>query len=176
MTIREEDDRLILRSESGTDVTVKAVLFIGITIVCLFALGVISVFAGRSSGQDVLAPRGNNVGFIWAFSTVVMIVVIPWYLSRLHRPAFTLEFLKKDKSIRQEGSIVTRFERVEYIDVSESTDSDGRYSYTVSLVYGDGQEIVLEQSYNEREELALADRLAGYIGTQVRCSPSSVLT
>ncbi|MGC4046940.1 MAG: hypothetical protein QM758_24355 [Armatimonas sp.] len=176
MTVREDEDRLVLRSEAGSDVTMKAVLFIGITIVCLFALGAISVFSGRSSGQDVLAPKGNNVGFLWAFSTVVMLVVIPWYLSKLHKPSFILELLKKDRSVRREGSIVTRFERVEFVEVSESMDPDGRHTYSVSIIYGDGQELMLEQSYEERDELALADRLAAYIGTQVRCSPSSILT
>ncbi|MGC4043947.1 MAG: hypothetical protein QM758_09130 [Armatimonas sp.] len=172
MTVREEDERLILRSEGGTNVTMKAILFIAITFACLTLMGAISLVSGRSTGQDIVTMKGNNVGFLWALATVVMLVAIPWYLSKLHKPTFTLELLKKDRSVRREGSIVTRFDKVEFVAVSEGKDSDSRYNYTVALVYGDGQELVLAQSYEERNQLALADRLAGYIGTRVQCSPS----
>ncbi len=170
MTVREEDERLILRSESDNSTTARAILFLGITFACLTLMGAISVVSGRSSGQDIASVKGNNVGFLWIVATVVMIVAIPWYLSKIHKPTFTLELLKKDRSVRREGSIVTRFDKVEFVAVSEGKDSDSRYNYTVTLVYGDGQELVLEQSYDEKAELALAGKIAAYIGTRVQCS------
>jgi hypothetical protein len=176
MTITEEKERLVLRSEAGSDATMKAILFLSFMMFGLLALGAISLFSGRSSGQDVLMPRSNHVGFLWAIASVAMLVVIPVYLGRLHRPALVLEFLRADKSVRRDGGIITRFERVEYLEVSESKDADGRYQYTLTLLYGDGQELVLERSYDEKAQLALADRLAAFVGTQVRCLSSSILT
>jgi hypothetical protein len=175
LNLQEESGRLVLSQETNSESLLKAVLFMSLTIVCLFALAGISVFTGSVNG-NIVQPRSNHVGFLWAVTSVAMLILMPLYLSRIYRPQPPLEFLERDGTVRRDGSLLTRFDQIEYLELSEARDADGRYLSVLTMLHGDGRELVIHRSYEERDLLALADRLARYTGTTVRTVSSSMLT
>ncbi len=175
LSVVREPQKLILRSEADSGVLVKAVLFVGLAMVSLAFLAGISIFAG-SAGGDPLKPRSNHVGFLWLVTSGIMLVVLPLYLSQIYKPTVSLELYSADRTVRSNGSIITRFEKIEYLEVAESRDSDGRFQYALTLFWGDGNELLVQRSYDERELLLLADEVSGFTEKPVRNIASTILT
>jgi hypothetical protein len=175
LSVVREPQKLLLRSEADSGVLVKAVLFVGLAMVSLAFLAGVSVFAG-SAGGDPLKPRSNHVGFLWLVTSGVMLVVLPLYLSQIYKPATALELYGADQTVRSNGSIITRFEKIEYLEVAESRDSDGRHQYALTVLWGDGNKLLVQRSYDERELLMLADEISLFTEKPVRNVPSTILT
>ena len=168
-------DRRVFTKDNRGDASIKALLFVGLAFFCLFALALISVFAGKSA-DDVLSPKRNHVGFLWAVLSGSMLVILPIYLVRVYKPPISIEMHRADRSVRSAGSIVTRFERIEFFEVLEDRDNDGQKVYRLTMFYGDGRELLIERSYDGAGVQALAREMSEFSESRLRLGGGLIVT
>ena len=174
-TVSGDAYKRIFTLDDHANASVKAVFFAGMACFCIFALAVMSVIAGHSA-DDVLLPKRNHVGFLWAVSSGAMLLILPLYLGRIYRPPVVLEFHAADRSVRSGGSIVTRFEKIEFFDRLQEHDNDGQTLWRLSLVYGDGRELPIHCSYDGIGLGELAREMAEFSGASVRVRSEANVT
>lgn len=165
----------IFSKDNRGNASMKAMLFVALACFCLFALALMSVFAGKNA-DDVLSPKRNHVGFLWAVLSGAMVVILPVYLAFAYKAPLVIEFHRNDQSVRSGGSIVTRFDKIEYFQLIEERDNDEQRVFRLTMFYGDGRELPIEKSYDGAGIGAVAREMSEFCGARLRASAERIVT
>ena len=168
-------NRRVFSKDNGSAASMKAFSFGLMAFFCLFALALMSVFAGKNA-DNVFSPKHNHVGFLWAVLSGAMLVILPVYLALSYNPPLVIEFHCNDQSVRSGGSIITRFDKIEYFQIVEDRDNDGQRLHRLVLFYGDGRELPIERSYDGAGVWELAREMSEFCGARVRSRVVSIVT
>ena len=168
---------LTLRLENRGELNGKGCLLFGFTMLIVLSLGILAMVQSAESiphphsGMDnparLLAPRENHFGFLWLFSSIVMLIVVPIYVSRTYKSALVFTFRRADDAFLRDNRLVARLRKIDYLSICEGRDPDARYLYLLNIVYNDGQQMLLHNGYDEREIMNLANEVAAFVGTRV---------
>lgn len=162
---------LVVTARERGSLPVHGCLFLLFSMGCILLLGMMAVVSQSrfdAHAGHFFAPRSNQLGFLWLFSTVGMFLVVPLYLRRVYGATVTTTFSRTQRIVSRNGRPVTRFEKIECLQLRERRDPDGRFLYEVCLLHDDGSEKLLSESYDERAAMNLANEIAGFAFSQVR--------
>lgn len=162
---------LTVTAQERGSLPVHGCLFLLFSMGCILLLGIMAVVRQSRFDADAsqfFAPRSNQLGFLWLSSTVGMFVVVPLYLRQVYGATETTTFSRTRRTVSRNGRPVTRFEKIECLQLRERRDPDGRFLYEVCLIHDDGSEKLLSQSYDERAAMNLANEVAAFSFSQVR--------
>jgi hypothetical protein len=171
--VRNSATELILRLENRGELSGKGCALFAVTMTTVMILGFLSIIQTVDTGANftdptqAFTPTQNHFGFLWVFSSVLMLVLIPLYVVKAYRSALVFAFRKSDNTFRRDNRVITKLNRIEHISVCETKDPDARYLYMLHLVYGDGYEMLLHNGYDEREVLNLANEISAFVGCRV---------
>lgn len=173
--LEPQGDSLILRMDNMGDISFKGCLLFAFTMLCVFILGILSVFqTARTTDRVSLGdpsrlfePQQNHFGFLWLVATIMVLGGIPIYIHLAYRAPLTYEFRKSELLFLRNGRRVTQFSRIEYVLLRESRDTDGRYLYLLDISYNDGMRMLLYNDYDERKTMNLANQIASVVGCRV---------
>lgn len=112
-------------------------------------------------------PQANPFGFLWGVSFVLIVALIPVFALRLRDSAIEYRFDLLSGLLLRNGKELTPLRKVENVQIRRMMDADRGHWYRIVLVYGDGNEIFIDESYDEDEVAALAYDIAGYANTEV---------
>jgi hypothetical protein len=170
-------DELTLRLENRGELSLKGCFLLLFTMGIVLTLGLLSVVHPVESNamtnlsvddpERVFAPTQNHMGFLWICASLLMLVLVPLYVLRAYKAALTFTFRRSDDAFLRDGRLVTHLGRIEYLSVRETKDPDARYLYLLDVVYGDGQQMLLHNGYEEREILNLANEISAFVGRPV---------
>jgi hypothetical protein len=170
-------DELTLRLENRGELSLKGCFLFAFTMCIVLALGFLSVLHPAETNvmanvsvddpERVFAPTQNHLGFLWLCASLLMLVLVPLYVLRAYKAALTFTFRKSDDAFLRDQRLVTHLGRIEYVSIRETKDPDARYLYLLNIVYGDGQEMLLHNGYEEREVMNLANEISGFLGRPV---------
>jgi len=169
-------EELTLRLENRGELSLKGCFLLLFTMGIVLTLGLLSVLHPAESSvatmsvddpERVFAPTQNHMGFLWICASLLMLVLVPLYVLRAYKAALTFTFRRPDDAFLRDGRLVTHLRRIEYFSVRESKDPDARYLYLLDVVYGDGQQMLLHNGYEEREILNLANEISTFVGCPV---------
>jgi hypothetical protein len=114
-----------------------------------------------------LDPTFNHFGFLWLIGALAAGGLVPLYAVRVYRAATAYRFSRVTGLFTKNGRRITTLSRIEYVQVRPILDADDRASYRLSLLYGDGNEEFIDESYDEREIRWLAREIAGFVDVEV---------
>ena len=118
--------------------------------------------------MHLFAPGENHMAFLWLVSSLLMLVFIPFIVTKAYRGAMTFTFRNSDNIFLKNRRPVTRLDRIEYLILHETFDPDSRYIYRLYVVYGDGREQFLHNGYDEREVMNLANEVSTFVRRPVK--------
>lgn len=154
--------------------TVKGCFLLLVTMLAIMTLGILSIVQtfGNPTFEDnpsrFFAPTRNHFGFLWLFSSVGMLLLVPLYVTKAYKAALVFTFRKSDDSFLRDNRLVAKLRRLEYFCIRETRDPDNRYLYLLQVVYNDGEEMLLHNGYDEREIMNLANELSSFVGCETR--------
>lgn len=173
--LRRTDAQLHLVRDNRGEVTLRAALLFGVGMVCILILGVLSVVIGSTPGvlgpsgaERALAPKANHIGWLWAFSCILMALGLPVYVWRSAASSTRFLFDRPTRTVRMNRRLLTKWHRIEWLEISEGRDPEGRFLYTIWLSYGDGLSQPLHHGYEERAAMNLANEIARFLGSDLR--------
>jgi hypothetical protein len=73
--------------------------------------------------------------------------------------------VRENEAIYSNNQLITRFSKVEYLQLKESRDPEGKTLVILTMFYGDGRELLIHEVYDERT----AGNLANAISTVIHC-------
>lgn len=164
---------LTLRLENRGELSGKGCALFAVTMSAVLILGFLSIVQSLETGGNygdpsrAFTPTKNHFGFLWVFSTILMLVLIPLYVVKAYRSALVFSFRKSDNTFRRDNRVVTTLSHIENVNIAETKDPDSRYLYLLHLCYGDGFEMLLHNSYDEREIMNLANEISAFVGCGV---------
>jgi hypothetical protein len=118
----------------------------------------------------VVAAGQNHFTFLWIIGIAMMLIGVPVYVGRAYRAALTFTFDKQAGVLRENNLRIVGLSRIEYVNIRETTDSDGRYLYLLRISHTDGHEVLLYNGYDEREVLHLASEIASFLECRTKYS------
>lgn len=169
--ISRDADRLTLtQPQDDRILSVGCPLFL-IGVVSTTVLGLLGlIFDAQNvlgSGGDFFVPRRNHLGFLWAVALIGMLVFLPVYVLRTGRARTVWSFDRATDCFARNGRRLTALRRVEQVRVRALNDPDGRFLYHLFVIYGDGREVLLHQSYDDAEIWILAHEIGGFASVGV---------
>lgn len=174
--VTNSPDQLVLRLENRGALTLQVCLLFLFTMMFVLILGIFAVVqtaqsGARSANMDdparFFSPQQNHFGFLWLILSLGMFVAVPVYVRHLYRAALVFSFRRSDEAFLRDGHLVTRLRKIEYLTIREVRDPDARYLYLLNVIYNDGQDMLLHNSYDEREIMNLANEIATFVGVKV---------
>ena len=162
---------LVIRAIDANALPVHGCMFVVFGMACILSLGLLAMVSERRYDDTTLGffmPKRNHFGFLWMVSTAAMVVFLPWWIRRWHRPASVIDFSRPERMVRRSGRVVAPFSRLECIALREIVDPDGAYLVRVSLWHTDGMECDLAEEYEESTARELATEVATFAGLPVR--------
>lgn len=171
--VAERDGEMLrLTLPSKGTLTPMALAFFLFSMVCILIVGLFATLRSAQFGMqdagDFFSPRRNHFGVMWGLSTLGMLVGFPLYISRAYRAPVTFTFNGRNGTIFKDNQLITRFGKVEYLQLREARDPDTKFLYAVSLFYNDGLELPIHEVYEEREAGNLANEIATFVHCGVR--------
>lgn len=162
---------LVVTARERGSLPVHGCLFLLFSMGCVLLLGMMAVIAQRrydAEASHFFLPHDNQLGFLWISATVGMFILVPIYLRKVYGATETVTFSRTRRTVTRNGRPVTRFEKIECLQLRERRDPDGRFLYEVCLLHDDGSEKLLSESYEERSAMNLANEIASFTFSQVR--------
>lgn len=177
-------DELILRLEKQGELSLNGCLMFCSAMFSVTILGVVSIFQNNEKSQDgigsgntsvVFSPQINHFGFLWLFSSILLMFLLPIYVIHSYNSALIYSFQKSKDAFRRGRRKVARLRRIEYVSIRETRDPDKRYLYLMNIVYNDGQQLQIHNGYEEREVMNLANEISSFVGCPVKWKQGSAL-
>lgn len=180
VAISRTEERLTLTLPQGDRLfTTGCPLFL-LALVCLTVLGLLALVfeaqygaqrglggAGPGGDADLIAPGRNHLGFLWLLALLLMVAFLPLYVIRAGRARIVYAFDRPADAFTRNDRRIAALRRVEQVRVRALNDPDGALVHRLFVVYGDGREIFLDQSYGEPEIWILAHEIADFVGVGV---------
>ncbi|MDX1931107.1 MAG: hypothetical protein SFU56_00735 [Capsulimonadales bacterium] len=170
-------DELVLRMPKQGELSFLGCMMFGSTMLAVLIIGVMSVLQNQGStvrGIGVEQPsilfslRENHFGFLWLFGSALILFLLPLYVLRAYNADLVFRFRRSDDSFFRGSRRVTRLRRIEFVTIRETKDPDKRYLYLLSLVYNDGQQMLIHNGYDERATMNLANEISVFVGCPVK--------
>jgi hypothetical protein len=174
--ITNSRDELTLRLENRGELTIRGCFLFFFTMMFVALMGIFALIQTFSSySKDhlsddpsvIFAPTQNHFGFLWLVLLLGTVVGVPVYVMRTYKSALVFTFRRSDDAFLRDNHLVTRLRRIEYLTIRETKDPDARFIYLLDLVYNDGEEMLLHNTYDEREIMNLANEISAFVGTRV---------
>jgi hypothetical protein len=170
--VSKEDERLTLTLSMSERLLAAGCPLFFFALVCVTALGVLGLMldshASPMRGDGAFFhPRGNHLGFLWLIGLLLMLFLVPFYVVKASRSDLVFSFHRDTGLFLRNGAVVTPIRRIESVRIRPLCDPDDAYSYRLVIVYADGHEIVLHNSYDERGIRELATQIGSFIGVPV---------
>ena len=171
----EGADRLTLTLPQGDRLIAVGFPLFLLAIVCVTLLGLLALvfdandaLRGSRGGGDggFFDPSRNHLGFLWLVALFLMLVFLPVYVSRTIRARIVWSFDRGADVFSRNGRWIAALRRVEQVRVRALNDPEGTFLYRLFVIYGDGREILLHQSYDEVEIWILAHEIGDFVGVR----------
>ena len=171
--ISRSEEQLTLKHPLSVQVLPTGCLLFAAASLCLALLGLLGILEdAQGFGSGVAAdsahffhPAHNHFGYFWLLGALLMLVLVPWYLVTANRSALVFTFERNTGLFLRNGRVVTRIGRIEYVCLRERQDPDEAFFYELSIVYADGHEMLIDNSYDEQQIASLAKEIAGFLET-----------
>jgi hypothetical protein len=171
--VRNSASELVLRLENRGELNAQGCGVFAVTMTVVMLMGFLSLLHVADTGGSfadpaaTLAPTRNHFGFLWIVSSVMMLALVPLYVIKAYRSALVFAFRKSDNTFRKDNRVVSRLSRIEHVSLRETKDPDSRYLYLLHVIYGDGNQLLLHNGYEEREIMNLANEISAFVGCRV---------
>jgi hypothetical protein len=176
--IHRDRDRLTLTKSLGDRITSTGCLLFFGAFASITAIGLLSLMqdvsfvdaGGRDAPQDdarFFHPRYNHFGYFWAVGSLLMLFLVPFYVVRAHRSSLVFCFDRTSGLFSRNGKPVAALARIEYVWIRETRDPDDAYLYLLLIVYSDGHELLIDNSYDERRIVNLAKEVAAFLDVRM---------
>lgn len=165
--LKTDDSLLLVQSNERRHFVAGCVMFF-ISSICISLLGLLSLVEEMNPAHtgSSFTPQGNHFGFLWLVGCIAMIVFLPLYILAGKRSGLVYGFNYTTGLFTRNGKLITRLPKIEYVQVQTTHDPDDRPAYRLSVFYGDGYEIALDEDYDEYAIREMAQEIAKF--TEVR--------
>lgn len=172
---RDADVLTLTQPQAGRLLAVGCPLFF-LAIASVTLLGLLGLFfqanplrtgARRVGEGDFFDPASNHLGFLWLLALFLMLVFVPVYVLRAGHAHVVWTFDRAADALLRSGRRLCALRQVEQVRVRILIDPDGANLHRLFLVYRDGCEALLHQSYDDVEIWILAHEIGDFAAVTV---------
>ena len=174
--IARDGEQLTLTTSMENRLLGVGCLLLALSLFCLAALGFLSLMEESRTAFDrasadtmrFLNPHANQFGFLWAVGSVLTLVLAVVYARKIRCSTLAFSFDRETGIFARNEKPVTRLDHIEFVRINRVFDPEEAYSCRLLVVYNDGYEEFIDESYEEPQIDHLAREIAAFVGVPVQ--------